>query len=307
MKGKLTKRRYKCAMIFVDYCSHLRFIHLQINNSSVEALTPKCAFDTFTAKHGVRIQHYHCNNGRFYDIAFKQACHDARQQLTFCGVNVHFQNGIAERSIHASRARLLAAGSALFPMAICPVQHRSPPQQPASAVGRHIEARAFQLNLCWQQYEACAQFWLPSVCIAKRTSARQIFATMIISRTHWAQSRTKPNARNLYLVLILITGRVSPQYHCRFDDFFETTCHGGPDVSGTICWQQIAGLDCVNVILSEMSAPIQCSIMNPETPSEEDVPPEELPFSPPVFDVTSDDYSVSDGDLKVSENTKPSR
>jgi hypothetical protein len=52
-----------------------------------------------------------------------------------------------------------------------------------------------------------------------------------------------PNhARNVYLVLNLITGCVSPQYHCNFDDFFETTRHGGPDVSGTICWQQLAGL-----------------------------------------------------------------
>ena len=87
---------------------------------------------------------------------------------------------------------------------------------------------------------------------------------------------------------------------------FETTRHSGPDVSGTICLQQIAGLDRTNAILSEMSAPIQRSIMYPEKPSEGDVPSEELPFFPPVFDVTSDDYSVSDGDSQVSENTEPS-
>ncbi len=48
------------------------------------------------------------------------------------------------------------------------------------------------------------------------------------------------------------------------------------------------------------STPIQHSVMYPETPSEGDVPPEELPFSPPEFDVTSDDYSISDGDSHVS-------
>ena len=95
----------------------------------------------------------------------------------------------------------------------------------------------------------------------------------------------------------------------RFDNFFETTRHGGPDVSGTICLQQIARLDRANAILSEMSAPIQRSVMfmYPETPSEGDVPPEELPFFPPVLDVTSDDYSISEGDSQVSENTEPSR
>ncbi len=58
------------------------------------------------------------------------------------------------------------------------------------------------------------------------------------------------HARNVYLVLNLMTGCVSPQYHCWLDDFFETTCHGGPDVSDTICWQQLAGLYCVAQILS---------------------------------------------------------
>jgi len=46
--------------------------------------------------------------------------------------------------------------------------------------------------------------------------------------------------------------------------------------------------------------------MYPDTPSEGDVPPEELPFSPLVFDFTSDDCSISGGDSHVSEHTKPS-
>jgi hypothetical protein len=109
------------------------------------------------------------------------------------------------------------------------------------------------------------------------------------------------------MVLNLITGCVSSQYHCRFDNFFETTRHGGPDVSGTICWQQLAGLDCATAILSEVSTPTPHSIKYPETPSEGDVPPEELPFVPPAFDVTLDNHSVSDGDSQVLENVRPSR
>ncbi len=114
------------------------------------------------------------------------------------------------------------------------------------------------------------------------------------------------HARNVYLVLNLITRCVSPQYHCRFDDFFETTRHGGPDVSGTISWQQLAGLDRATTILPEVSAPIQHSIMYPKSLSERDIPPEKPSFSPPVFHVTSDDYSISDGDSHVTENTGPS-
>jgi hypothetical protein len=121
MKGKLTKRRYRCATIFVDHFSRLRFVHLQINDTSAETLGAKCAFETFAAKHGVRILHYHCNNERFQDNAFKQACHKAQQQLTFCGVNAHFQNGIAELSIRnlSERARKqLLHARACWPQAV---------------------------------------------------------------------------------------------------------------------------------------------------------------------------------------------
>ncbi len=108
------------------------------------------------------------------------------------------------------------------------------------------------------------------------------------------------------MVLNLITGCVSPQYHCRVNDFFETTRHGRPDVSGTICWQQLAGLDWPTAILLEVSTPTPHSVKYPETPSEGDVPPEELPFVPPAFDVSSDDHSISDGDSQVLENVQPS-
>jgi hypothetical protein len=99
MKGKLTKKRYRCATIFVDHYSRLHFVHLHINNSSVKTVAAKRAFESFAGKNGVKNQHYHCDNGQFSDNAFKQACQEQHQQLTFCGVNAHFQNGIAKQAI----------------------------------------------------------------------------------------------------------------------------------------------------------------------------------------------------------------
>ena len=55
MKGKLTKKRYRCATIFVDHYSRLRFVHLQIDNSSIKTIVAKSAFKSFAAKNGVRI------------------------------------------------------------------------------------------------------------------------------------------------------------------------------------------------------------------------------------------------------------
>jgi hypothetical protein len=99
LKGGLTKKRYKAASIFVDHFLRLCFVHLMQDLSSEESVKAKRAFEQFAAKHGVTIRHYHCDNGRFADNAFKQACQESNQQLTFCSVNAHFQNGIAERAI----------------------------------------------------------------------------------------------------------------------------------------------------------------------------------------------------------------
>ena len=65
MKGKLTKKCYKCATIFVDHFSHLRFVHLQLDNKSDETLAIKLALEQYAEEHGVKILNYYCDNGRF--------------------------------------------------------------------------------------------------------------------------------------------------------------------------------------------------------------------------------------------------
>jgi hypothetical protein len=112
------------------------------------------------------------------------------------------------------------------------------------------------------------------------------------------------HARNFYLVLNLVTGCVSPQYHCHFDGFFETKCHGAADVSGTICWQQLANLDCAKMILFKVSMPKHHSIISLEMPSKEEANTTSQPvFEPLIYNVTSEYYSISDTDLQVSENS----
>ncbi len=112
------------------------------------------------------------------------------------------------------------------------------------------------------------------------------------------------HTRNIYLVLNLMTGCVSPQYHCCFNNFFKMTRHGAPDVSSTICWQQLANLDHAKTTLSKVSTPKQYSIISSETPSEEESHTMSKPiFKPNTYDTTSDDYSISDADSQVSENS----
>jgi hypothetical protein len=99
-KGRLTKTCYKNATVFVDHFLRLQCVHhMTINLALSETLEAKSAFECFAVEHGVEIPHYHCNNGKLADAACIQSCKESRQKLTFCGVNAHFQNGIAEQAI----------------------------------------------------------------------------------------------------------------------------------------------------------------------------------------------------------------
>jgi hypothetical protein len=93
---------------------------------------------------------------------------------------------------------------------------------------------------------------------------------------------------------------VSPQYHCWFDDFFETTRHGGPDVSDTICWQQLAGLSRVAQILFDLARPMQFSTVSQTIPLEnrpDDL--DDLSMPQVYFNVMIDGESFADGESQA--------
>ena len=72
LKEELTKQRYTAATVFVDQLSGLGYVHLLFTLSSNETLVAKQAFEAYARRMGIRILHYHTNNGRFADNAFSQ-------------------------------------------------------------------------------------------------------------------------------------------------------------------------------------------------------------------------------------------
>ena len=99
LKGNLTQQWYKYATVFVDQFSGYTFVYLQKRLTSVETVMTKHAFEHSADQRGVKISHCHADNGRFADNSFITDCKAQRQGLSYCGVNAHFQNGIAERRI----------------------------------------------------------------------------------------------------------------------------------------------------------------------------------------------------------------
>jgi hypothetical protein len=93
----LTRRRYSVATIFVDHYSSLGYVHLQDTQSSQDTLSAKKAFEAYARDKGVKIQHYHADNGHFINNAWQESITQAGQTMTLCGVNAHHQNGIVEK------------------------------------------------------------------------------------------------------------------------------------------------------------------------------------------------------------------
>jgi hypothetical protein len=71
LKGRLTKCRYTAATVFTDHYSCLQYVHLMTKITSQETVEARQAFEIFAKQHGVQILHYHCDNGRFANNAFK--------------------------------------------------------------------------------------------------------------------------------------------------------------------------------------------------------------------------------------------
>ena len=148
LKGMPTRQRYKAATIFVDHFSGLSYVHLQKTLSSVETLEAKRAFEKFAAIYNVTIKHYHADNGRFADNLWLADIARQGQEITFCGVNAHFQNGVTEKRIRdlqeASRMSILdaktrwpqAITTELWPYALCHYAHMQTPHRSGKHGGR---------------------------------------------------------------------------------------------------------------------------------------------------------------------------
>jgi hypothetical protein len=253
LEGRLTTQRYRAATVFVDHFSRLKFIYLMTSLSSEETVAAKKAFERFASNNGVHIQQYHCDNGRFADKAFINHCEQQQQHITYCGVNAHFQNGIAEKAIRdiqeQARKQLLHARSrwpevihlALWPYALRMAVHLHN-TVPSLADGRSplevFASLAVGSKMRDNHTFGCPVFALQNALAAGNTIPKWSPR----ARLGFNLGPSPSHARNVALVLNLSTGLVSPQYHCRFGDFFETTRYAKRDLSAGSTWQHLAGL-----------------------------------------------------------------
>lgn len=254
IKGWLTKKRYRVATIFVDHFSGLSYIHLQKSTNADETLEAKLAFERYASKFQVQVKSYQADNGRFAENKFMAAIKESGQTITFCGVNAHFQNAVAERRIrtlqdqartmliHAQHRWPKAIDAHLWPYALRVANevHNS------TAVSGRVDFKSpIELfaksevtpNLNHFQPFGCPVFVLDN----KMQSGNKLPKWEVRSRMGVYLGMSMQHARSVALVLNLKTGHVSPQFHVTFDPKFETVRSSLGNLSPPSEWQKICG------------------------------------------------------------------
>jgi hypothetical protein len=228
------RERYKVATIFVDHFSRLSYVHLQDPTKGEETLLAKRAFEAYAASFGVVIANYHADNGRFAERLFLDLAALNGQGVSLCGVNAHFQNGMAEKRIRdlteRARTSLLHAMNMwpsavminLWPYALrfANETHNSTP----SLTRDHTPLELFSGAPVRPQILSFHPPFCPAYVLHSGLQGGGKRPNKWIRRSRLAihLGSSPRHARSVALVLSLVTGYVSPQFHVKYNDFFET-------------------------------------------------------------------------------------
>ena len=299
-KGSPTKRRYVAATVFADHFSGFTYVHFMEAITTDETIEAKEAFERFAERHGVRVQHYHCDNGRFADKAFLENVREHRQTISFCGVSAHHQNGVAEKRIRdvteSARSMLLHAvhrwpktiTANLWPQAVAHavnIRNALP-----VAVGKSCPLSTFagtdiQPNLKHFHPFGCPVYVLENALQSGNPHPKWSDR----SRVGIFLCHSPNHATNVPMVLNTQTGMVSPQFHCVYDNSFDTVAY---DKKNQSLWQHKARLsDSTDELYDET---LVTERSRPQGFSLEEYLQKEVPASL-LQSVQEQDVSTSDG------------
>lgn len=235
---------YRAVTIFHDAGSGVIRAFPQFSETAGDTLLSKKKFEEFLwLEAGVVVKHYHSDQGVFTSEMFKSACSKLKQTQSFSGTGNKRQNGAAERSVKTlfwmARSFLLHAAMRwsshdaddpqLWPQALVHAEwlyNRTPAEESGtSPLERLTERKSDHRDLLRSHVWGCPTYVLDAALqdgkkIPKFNRRARIAQFVGFSSQH---SSLVGQVRNLS------TGGISNQYHCVYDDKFETVFGIGAD------------------------------------------------------------------------------
>jgi hypothetical protein len=225
---------YTCGTLFVDHASGKIFNFCQLSNNAIETLSTKSRLEALAREDSVTIKKFHTDNGIFASAAFKEDCNSKKQKLTFSGVGAHHQNGVAERNIktisqwarasmlHAAHSWPDVANVCLWPQAVdyaVWVFNHLPTLDVGVSPNELWTRTRFPTN----SLERAHVFGCPVYVLdPKLQDGHKIPKWEPRARLGMFVGFSPLHSSLVPLVLNILTGKISPQYHVVFDDKFET-------------------------------------------------------------------------------------
>jgi len=257
LTGTLTNARYNYATVYVDAYSGWGHTYLQKTQNAAETLDSKKAFERLCEQNGIKVMHYHADNGVFRAKAWMDDCREKGQGMSFAGVDAHHQNGRAEARIrrlqeltrstllHAKRKWPQEISSHLWPYAL----RMANDSINATPSRKDPQERSPDQLFSGTEVETNPKHWIhfgsPVYVLeaSLRGSTRVHHKWKERSKVGIYLGRSPQHMRSIALVLNPETGLVSPQFHVRHDGSFDTVkqlyAAGGTHISK---WQLKAGL-----------------------------------------------------------------
>ena len=207
------------------------------NSSQEETLAAKKAYEILAGTHDVTIKRYHADNGRYAEEGFHDAVKAANQELTFCGVGAHHQNGIAKSHVkiitlagrtlllHAKRMWPEAITTMLWPLSLKATDdcHNELSLNEAGSTPLRI--------FCQTTASIAPKHWYPFGCPVYVLDDHLKSGLAVPpkweprARIRIYVGRSQFHASSVSLILNPSTGHVSPQYHLVYDDDFTIIPH----------------------------------------------------------------------------------
>ncbi len=99
-RGKEDPQKMYCGgTLFSDHASSKINVFHQVSLGATDTVRSKNLYEQESAEMGVKVSTYRGDNGVYKSKEFKEDLLTRNQSMTYSGVGVHGQNGVAERGI----------------------------------------------------------------------------------------------------------------------------------------------------------------------------------------------------------------